>query len=349
MSRVYIMGFVGAGNAGDEAILAGTLHLLRERGVTDIGVFSWNPSETEHVHGVRAFPVLPGLTGIKNFAAVLRRGDLLLLGGGSLLQDGEPRIVPFWLSRAVAAKAKGCTVVFHAQGAGPLRTLGARLLVRVLLPLSSSLVTVRDVDSQKLIAYARPNLVADPALALPQLAVPKQPKSAVIALRKCSGREEEERKLVAALGNLSAEHGLTYAFLPMHIPDDVPLAEDLARRCQGTVVSYSSLTELREVLARAEVVLAMRLHAAILAAGVGTPVVGLAYDPKVRAFFRDLGLERAVLPWGEEFQGEHLQAAVSAALVENHAQRHATAEVLTQMRARAALAVDLALARWKRN
>lgn len=79
------------------------------------------------------------------------------------------------------------------------------------------------------------------------------------------------------------------------------------------------------------------------------PVVGLAYDPKVRAFFRGLGLERAVLPWGEEFQGEHLQAAVSAALVENHAQRHATAEVLTRMRARAALAVDLALARWRRN
>lgn len=343
------MGFIGAGNAGDEAILAGTLYLLRQRGVTDIGVFSWNPGETEHVHGVRAFPVLPGLDGIRTFAKVLRRGDLLLLGGGSLLQDGEPRIVPFWLARALAARLKGCTVVFHAQGVGPLRTLWAQLLVRVLLPLTASLVSVRDVDSQGLISYACPHLVADPALALPQLGVPKQPKLAVIALRKCSGREEQERELVAALRKLSAEHGLTYAFLPMHIPDDVPLAADLARRCQGTVVSYSSLAKLREALAAAEIVLAMRLHAAILAAGVGTPVVGLAYDPKVRAFFAGLGREEAVLAWGEEFCREAFVRVVNEVLTEGAEQKTKTAQALAEMSSRAAQSVTLALECWRQE
>ncbi|MBT9156193.1 MAG: hypothetical protein DDT37_01177 [Firmicutes bacterium] len=344
MSRVYVMGFIGAGNAGDEAILAGTLYLLRQRGVTDIGVFSWNPSETERVHQVQAFPVLPGLTGIRAFAGVIKRGDLLLLGGGSLLQDGEPRIIPFWLSRALAAKAKGCTVVFHAQGIGPLRTLWARIMVRVLVPLTASLVTVRDESSAQLVRYASPHLVADPALALPPLPAPQQSHLAVVAVRKCRGRAAQEAELVAALRRLAEEHALNYAFLPMHIPDDTPLAEDFVRRCGGSVVRYTSLAELREVLAAAQIVIAMRLHAAILAAGVGTPVVGLAYDPKVRAFFHGLGLERAVLPWDEEFRGENLAQVVREVLAEGVAQKAATAHALTQMSARAALAVDLALA-----
>ncbi|MBT9176353.1 MAG: hypothetical protein DDT20_00666 [Firmicutes bacterium] len=344
MTRVYVMGFIGAGNAGDEAILAGTLHLLRERGITDIGVFSWNPSETERVHGVTAYPVLPGLTGIRAFAEVIKRGDLLLLGGGSLLQDGEPRIIPFWLSRAVAAKAKGCTVVFHAQGVGPLRTLWARTLVRVLVPLCASLVTVRDVDSQRLVHYAHPRLVADPALALPPLKVPKEPRLAVVALRKSRGAAAQAAELLAALKQLAAEHALSYAFLPMHMPDDAPLAEEFARHLGGTVVNYNSLDELRTVLASATVVIAMRLHAAILAAGVGTPVVGLAYDPKVRSFFAGLGLESAVLPWGEGFCREQFIAVINRVLTEDATQKAATAHALTQMSARAAPAVDLALA-----
>jgi len=347
VSRVYIMGFVGAGNAGDEAILAGTLYLLRQRGVTDIGVFSWNPGETERVHGVAAYPVLPGLAGIKSFAAVLRRGDLLLLGGGSLLQDGEPRIVPFWLARAVAAKAKGCTVVFHAQGIGPLRSPLSQAMVRVLVPLAADLVTTRDVDSQRLVRYARPHLVADPALALPPLLVPKQPNLAVVALRKSRGRAAQEQALSQALNRVAAQHGLRYAFLPMHLPDDIPLAEDFPRRCQGTVISYNSLEELRASLAAARIVIAMRLHGAILAAGVGTPVVGLAYDPKVRAFFRGLGRENDVLPWGDSFRDDMLVTAIDALAALGWAPTAATDAALRQMSARAALAVDLALSCWR--
>ena len=45
-----------------------------------------------------------------------------------------------------------------------------------------------------------------------------------------------------------------------------------------------------------DLVVAMRLHALILAAAMSTPVVGIIYDPKVRAFLEsidqpDVGLE----------------------------------------------------------
>ena len=89
------MAFVGAGNLGDEAILAGTLTAWRQAGAADPLVFSWRPEETAFLHHVTALPVEPGVRGLCSYARHLRPGDLVLLGGGSLLQDGERRIVPF--------------------------------------------------------------------------------------------------------------------------------------------------------------------------------------------------------------------------------------------------------------
>ena len=40
------------------------------------------------------------------------------------------------------------------------------------------------------------------------------------------------------------------------------------------------------VLGRMEIAVSMRLHGLIFAAGQGTPVVGVSYDPKVTAFLR---------------------------------------------------------------
>ncbi|MBS3873791.1 MAG: polysaccharide pyruvyl transferase family protein [Firmicutes bacterium] len=311
MTRTFIMAFIGAGNLGDEAILAGTLAAWRQAGVADPLVFSWQPEETARLHQVTSLPIEPGLGGLTSYARHLQRGDLVLLGGGSLLQDGERRIVPFWLSRALVARLCGCRVVFHAQGIGPLRSVSARLAVRYLVPLTAHLVTLRDEASMAFVRRARPRLVADPALLLPAGERHVVPRRVVVALRPSRYYLAEEEQLLQVLTRLKHALDIEYIFVPMHYPDDYALALRCAAHTGGQALAKLTLTELRTLLASAELVIAMRLHAAILAAGVLTPIVGLAYDPKILAFFSSLGLQTAVVPWGVHFSGDRFFDTVS--------------------------------------
>ena len=84
MSRLVISGYYGFGNAGDEAMLAAILEAILEVvPEADITVISGNPRHTAEKHGVKAVGRFD-VTGIFN---AIKRCDLLISGGGSLLQD----------------------------------------------------------------------------------------------------------------------------------------------------------------------------------------------------------------------------------------------------------------------
>lgn len=348
MRKVFVMGFIGCGNLGDEAILAGTLQSLRECGVDKPVVFSWNPKETTQQHNIHSLPVLSGMRGLREFAAHLHRGDLLILGGGSLLQDGQQRIVPFWLSRALVAKLRGCTVVYHAQGVGPLRTSFARALISSVVPWTADAYTVRDAQSLKLLPESvRAELVADPALLLAVLDVEKYPGRVVVALRNTK-HDAELTKLVHSLKMLSVAESVQYMFLPMHLPDDEEVCTQVAALTGGSVYKGPfDVQSVRKLLASAELVVAMRLHAAILATGVGTPSVGLSYDPKVLSFYAELDLLEYVLPWKGEFDANMCSALFTIA----YRSRLELAERMNKqailLRDRAGGSIPIALAKWR--
>jgi polysaccharide pyruvyl transferase WcaK-like protein len=64
----------------------------------------------------------------------------------------------------------------------------------------------------------------------------------------------------------------------------------VAARLADDVVHPQSLSELREAVAGCDVVLASRLHAAIIAIDHGVPVVGVATTTKMRDFLEDCGV-----------------------------------------------------------
>ncbi|HSL93594.1 MAG TPA: polysaccharide pyruvyl transferase family protein [Bacillota bacterium] len=351
MAKVVIMGFVGCGNTGDEAILAGTLQELRIRGSRDVKVFSWNPDDTAERHGVDSFPVLPGLGGLRDFAARLSRGDLFLLGGGSLLQDGERRIVPFWLSRALVARLRGCRVVFHAQGVGPLNTRVARILTGLLLPLCADLVTLRDPESFAHVpAFLKPRLVADAALLLPPMQTEKVPGRIVVALRRIPAMEDMEKDLAACLAHFAKRNRLELVYVPFQYPEDCAISEKMAKLSGGRALCDPlNLDQIRQLLGSADLVVSMRLHSAILAAGLGTPVVGLTYDPKVSSFFAQLGMSPAQCTWSEEFRYQRLLDILHREYHSREVQEARLADAIPVLRERAANSVRLALELWEQR
>ena len=67
-----------------------------------------------------------------------------------------------------------------------------------------------------------------------------------------------------------------------------------------------------ELLAKAGVVVAERLHAAVVAAAAGTPFVAIEYRPKIRDFARSVDQEDLVVR-SDEMSAEILVALVSQA------------------------------------
>lgn len=348
MRKVFVMGFIGCGNLGDEAILAGTLQDLKECGVEQPVVFSWSPKKTAHEHGTQSLPVLAGMPGLGALATQLHSGDLFILGGGSLLQDGQRRVVPFWLSRALVAKLRGCTVIYHAQGVGPLHTSFAQALIRAIVPWTADVYTVRDAQSLKLLpASVRAELVADPALLLPELVVDKCPSRVVVSLRNTK-HDHEFARLAQSLKEFSEVTAVQYVFLPMHFPDDVEVCAQIAALTGGIMYEGPfNVQSIRELLASANLVVAMRLHAAILASGVYTPSVGLSYDPKVLSFYAELGLPEYVLPWNGGFDADTFTDLLKAAYLGRVELAERVRRQVGILRDRARKSIPIALAKWR--
>ena len=284
MANILISGYYGFDNLGDELLLTALLRELRQVSPESrITVLSACPRATAARHSVEAAPRNRPLTVLR----ALERCDLLLSGGGSLLQDGtSSRSMWYYLGLLALAQAMGKDTMVYSQGAGPLLRPWNRALTRAVLSKTTA-VTLRDGASRETLealGLRRPMAVtADPVLSLPirsgggegtQLAW-------VIHGRYCT------TAVCQALGEAMAalnHQGCTSWLLPFCPGEDTPILETLAP--WGRMVSREQLWPR---LGRCGVVISMRLHGLILGAKLGAELVSLTCDPKSDAFLAELG------------------------------------------------------------
>lgn len=303
MSKVVISGYYGFGNAGDEAMLSAIITAIRkEEGDAHITVISGHPAQTSAKHGVEAVGTFAGPAILK----ALMNCDLLISGGGSLLQDATSvKNVYYYLSIMSLAKLLGKRVVLYAQGIGPLTKPTTRWAVKSVLN-RMDLITVRDLPSQGLLEEigVKPELVqvtADAVLTMPIADASKgearlqaaglKPgcRRIGIAVRSWKNQVAYRKSLAGALATLHQSHQVEVLFIPMSHPEDTEEAKQVAAYMGNAPYVHLleesfTTSQFLELAGAVDIMIGVRLHALVFASLMGKPVVGISYDPKIDAF-----------------------------------------------------------------
>ena len=379
--RLAVSGYYGCGNAGDEAVLAGIKTAIArqaaQRGVkAELVVLSQNPDETTRLHGLPAVFRMSA----KEVRRTLRDSDLLLSGGGSLLQDTtslKSLLYYLWVMRVAISVHK--PFMFYAQGIGPLRRPVSRALVR-LVANRAALLTVRDDGSATLlrrIGAIKPPLevTADPAFALdaaPSDAVdalyaaerlPRDTPLVAVALRPWheprpgangnpNGPAHEESHspvplYARLLTELERQTGARPVLLPMHVPDDLEFGAHVAAHPDAprnllAVESAYPPRVLLGLIGRMQAVVALRLHTLIFAARQAVPPFALSYDPKVENLMELLGLEAQRANW-RGFDPADVAAHVAVLIRDRETHTEALRARIPELERLALRTADLAL------
>ncbi|NLY53593.1 MAG: polysaccharide pyruvyl transferase CsaB [Firmicutes bacterium] len=292
MSKYVISGYYGFGNAGDEAILEAIIRSLQEQDEqAEITVLSAQPERTTAEHGVRAVH----RTRLGQIVPALRRADLFISGGGGLLQDAtSSRSLLYYLGLLRLARLLGCKTMVYANSIGPIRRQRNQRLTANILK-KTDYITVRDQLSLQLLAdlgvQGPPmKLTADPVLLLPTPVIEPKPQTLVIAVREWPS-EHDFLEQVKLAGRRWVQDGFSLRFIPFHYSRDLAISQQLAAEIGPGASCLSQpqgFNDLLGELAQAEVVVAMRLHALIMAAACNRPLVGIAYDPKIIGFLQSV-------------------------------------------------------------
>jgi polysaccharide pyruvyl transferase CsaB len=321
--KIGIIGNYGHNNNGDEAILTGIIKQLTEELTIpkeDILVFSNNPENTKERYGLNAVTLLHKRGNLfSSIAATLRSNypiikklDLLIIGGGGLLMDMYKRDAPLYATLGILGHYAGCKVVIYGVGAGPIRTKMGAFFIKQLLKRADK-ISVRDADSKTLLeslgVKKEIHIIGDPALYLTSFDSKKHSSSirkiAVTAVPYYSQRYwpiSDEMKysqyisgMAQNLDQFIEEKGVTVTFFSTKYPQDVQVTKDIVSlmkyKDQTTIIDRNIYPEeIISICASHDLVVGTRLHSLILGIVAKTPVIGIGYHPKVRHFLSRMGL-----------------------------------------------------------
>jgi polysaccharide pyruvyl transferase CsaB len=292
--RAVICGYYGRGNGGDEALLVSLLQIL-PKSITPI-VLSNHPDETRQRYGVETCPS-------RNAWQVwqtLRKSDLFIWGGGSLMQDVTSVASPVYYGGLMAlAQRMGLKTFAWGQGIGPLNRPLTRWLTKKVLQ-GCRAVSVRDYASAQLVSGwgITPIIAPDPVWALtakpvkglwdlpaPRVAVNLRPHPLLTPDRLA--------RITRALSDFQTATGAFILLVPFQISRDRTILEAIARHLplNHQIVSLEDPRELKGLFGGVEMTIGMRFHSLIMAASEDCRCFALSYDPKVARLMAEVPIQ----------------------------------------------------------
>lgn len=309
MTRVLIAGYYGFNNAGDDAVLYGIISSLRKTDPhIEIQILSNQPKKTTELFQLPA----SNRWSFTDIFSQIRRSDLVILGGGTLLQDRtSPRSPLYYLGITMLAKLMGKPVFYYGQGFGPIIHSFSKRMIKWIVNRVDA-ITVRDQESGlEMKAFgvhkAPIHVTADPALTinpdeanmaearaiLQSYRVNLDNKVAFVAIRDWKEEQNFKQELAISCDQLR-QHGWEVVFIPMQHPSDLSPSIDTIEKMKEQAFLIDQPLNFKQIMSLisiGDLMIGMRLHAIILAAIMNVPFVALSYDPKIDRFVRSLGRE----------------------------------------------------------
>lgn len=300
MKRIIVSGYYGFGNSGDEAILKTIIRDLKELDKDiDITVLSFHPELTQDKNNVKAVNRFNIISIIKNIS----RCDMLVSGGGSLLQDvTSTRSLLYYLFIVKTALFFNKKVMLYANGIGPVSSEKNRQRIKSVIN-NVGYITLREEQSLKFLKQMGVNkpqiqLTADPVLnyefsddelvtrILASETIPTGEEYAAINIRDWKLWGDFEREVAKAADYLFDTYGIKAIFVPMskNDIDVIDKVRSLMKNESHTLSKCYEPEDIIGILSKMKVVIAMRLHTLIYASINSIPMIGLAYDPKVEGY-----------------------------------------------------------------
>ncbi len=297
MQRAVLCGYYGMGNGGDEALLATLLQMLPK----DVQPFvlSANPKATESLHQVQASDRY-SVFGMMN---VLRRSDLFVWGGGSLMQDATSARNPIYYGGLMGlAQGMGLRTIAWAQGIGPLNRKLSQWIARRAFQGCTS-ISVRDRQSAQLLTDWQVKSVVAPdpvwALAATSVSMYRDLGETRVAVVLRSHPELTQGRLATiteALQKLQAQANVDILLIPFQPTQDKAIAQAVCDALndklpkRSRVIIQRDPRRLKGIFQGVDLAIAMRLHGLIMAAAEGCQCSAISYDPKVAYLMEDLGI-----------------------------------------------------------
>ena len=319
--NVLMSGYYGFNNSGDDAILLSIHANLKKLGNNiNITVLAGNAEATRKKYGV---DVVDRYNVPKAMDAI-KKCDVLLSGGGSLLQDRtSTRSIVYYLSIIKLAKMMGKKVMLYANGIGPVTKPKNRNLVKNIVN-KADLITLREqnsfeelrsmgVDNKNTFVTADPVFTMEAASKeksielLKKEGIPMDKPIIGVSVRNWKNIASFSDDLALFCDRIYDELGREIVFISMQQPNDSIVSESIRRKMKNPsylIKENCSPQELMGAIGLMESVISMRLHTLIFAANQRVPMLGFIYDPKIEYYLKEFDM-----PSGGEISKYNMETA----------------------------------------
>lgn len=289
MTKYLVSGYIGFDNFGDEAIAHSLVEKLKKgefynqdgNKAEKITLISSNPKKTSKIHNVDACKML-------NFFKPLLDTDVLISGGGSLLQDVTSiKSLIYYISIIYTALILKKEVYIFAQGIGPINSKISQILTKNALKFCKK-ITVRDKKSQDLLRdwNIESELVKDPIL---EIEIPHKNIKGTVGIQLRNYPTVTEKFLDKLADEISQKFtDKKFEIYSLQDSIDIEICENFAKKLRTKtsakveVVKNLNVNEVFDRISNLEYMIAMRFHACVVAIKSGVKTLAINYDIKVK-------------------------------------------------------------------